>query len=238
MGDRKSFLGNKYWVLRHGRSIPNVLELIVSSMENGILEEYGLAPRGVEQALSAGDSFREELKRNSIELERVRICYSPFSRTRQTAQHVASRLGIPFFEEGPPAPQCMVINDLRERFFGRTFELQSHDKYQEIWALDEEDPFMRPDLHGESVADVVSRLTNAITTIESSFQGCAVLIVSHGDPLQILQTVLGAALQGENTVTDDCNQNLASRIAAVTVSSVLSQHRKFFLGTGELRPLP
>ncbi|KAH9654857.1 phosphoglycerate mutase family protein [Citrus sinensis] len=192
------FLRNKYWVLRHGKSIPNEKGLIVSSLE---------------------------LNENNIPLENVRICYSPFSRTTHTAEVVASVLNLPF--EGP---QCKVMEDLRERFFGPSFELLSHDKYPEIWALDEKDPFMRPE-GGESVNDVVSRLATAMAAMELEFQGCAILVVSHGDPLQILQTLLNAVKQ----VTEPNCDNLASRIETVRVHNILSQHRKNALLTGELR---
>ncbi|KAM7470979.1 hypothetical protein LguiA_009162 [Lonicera macranthoides] len=222
-----SFLRNRYWVLRHGKSIPNEKGLIVSSMENGTLEEYKLASDGVNQAQLAGESFVKELKESDIKLENVRICYSPFSRTRHTAEVVASVLNLPF--EGP---QCKVVEDLRERFFGPSFELMSHDKYLDIWALDEKDPFMQPE-GGESVADVVSRLTTALLTIESEFQGCAILVVSHGDPLQILQTMLSAAKQD----TGSSRIDLASKIRGIKIPAVLSQHRKFALLTGELRQI-
>lgn len=43
-------------------------------------------------------------------------------------------------------------------------------QYPDIWALDEKDPFMQPE-GGESVADVVSRLTNALVNMESQFRG-------------------------------------------------------------------
>nr|GMC85298.1 metal-independent phosphoserine phosphatase [Ipomoea batatas] len=191
------FLRNRYWVLRHGKSIPNELGLIVSSMVS----------ERVEQARLAGDSFRKELIDNKFQPENVRICYSPFSRTRHTAKVVASQLDIPF--EGA---QCMVW-------------------YGMIWDLDEKDPFKQPEEGGESVADVVSRLTNALTSIEKEFQGCAVLIVSHGDPLQILQTILSAA--------GSCkNESFASKVKEITVPSILSHHRKFALLTGELRAVP
>lgn len=42
-------------------------------------------------------------------------------------------------------------------------------QYAEIWALDEKDPFTRPE-DGESVDDVVARLTRALATIEAQFQ--------------------------------------------------------------------
>ncbi|XWS72646.1 hypothetical protein CRYUN_Cryun02cG0058100 [Craigia yunnanensis] len=57
-----SFLLNRYWVLRHGKSIPNEKGLIVSSLENGIRLEYRLASEGVEQAQLAGKLFLKLLK--------------------------------------------------------------------------------------------------------------------------------------------------------------------------------
>ncbi|XP_010436928.1 PREDICTED: uncharacterized protein LOC104720749 [Camelina sativa] len=215
---------NRYWVLRHGKSIPNERGLVVSSMENGVLPEYQLAPDGVAQARLAGELFLQQLKDNNIELDKVRICYSPFSRTTHTASVVAEVLNLPFV-----SPQCKMIEDLRERYFGPTFELKSHDKYPEIWALDEKDPFMGPE-GGESAADVVSRLASAIASMESDFQSCAVLVVSHGDPLQMLQNAFHSAKQQKG-------DGLAERIQMSRVASVLSQHRKFALQTGELRPL-
>ncbi|KAI8553907.1 hypothetical protein RHMOL_Rhmol05G0052800 [Rhododendron molle] len=189
-----SFLGNRYWVLRHGKSIPNEMNLIVSSMENGTLEEYSLAPEGVNQAQLAGELF----------------------------QKVDSNKGLSYGNKE-------VVEDLRERFFGPSLELSSHDMYSVIWALDEKYPFVKPE-GGESVLDVVSRLTEALITIESGFQGCTILVVSHGDPLQILQTILHAAKEHDRP-----NCDLASRIEAVKVPPVLSQHRKYALLTGELR---
>jgi len=72
-------LRDKYWVLRHGKSIPNEKGLIVSFIvllhiflrilclfisqleifyqENGIKEEYQLADEGVIQAQLAGELF-------------------------------------------------------------------------------------------------------------------------------------------------------------------------------------
>lgn len=46
----------------------------------------------------------------------------------------------------------------------------SNIQYPDIWALDEKDPFMQPE-GGESVADVVSRLTSALINMESQFRG-------------------------------------------------------------------
>lgn len=220
-----SFLRNSYWVLRHGKSIPNEKGLVISSLENGTLEEYGLASEGFSQAKLAGEIFDKELKDKGIPLESVRICYSPFSRTRHTAEMVASVLNLPF--EGS---QCKVMEELRERYFGPALELLSHDKYSEIWALDEKDSFMPPE-GGESAADVARRLAKALLAMEAEFQGCTVLVVSHGDPLQILQSILHAAHQSSRSSFAD----LSPILEGIITHSVLSQHRKFALLTGELR---
>ncbi|WOK98413.1 hypothetical protein Cni_G07124 [Canna indica] len=218
---------NSYWVLRHGRSIPNEKGLIVSSLENGTLEKFGLASEGLNQARLAGELLLKELREKNIPLGKVRICYSPFSRTTDTAKVVADVLGIPFV-----SPQCKATVELRERYFGPSFELLSHDKYAEIWSLDEKDPFMPPE-GGESVADVVSRLAVALADIEAEFQGCTVLIVSHGDPLQILQTVFHSVKE----LAPSNEGDILSKTKEIMVHSILSKHRRFALETAELRQI-
>ncbi|KAL0920189.1 hypothetical protein M5K25_009309 [Dendrobium thyrsiflorum] len=226
MGETLPFLRNSYWILRHGKSIPNENGLIVSSMANGTLEEFGLAPEGIQQAKLAGELLDKELKARNIPIETIRICYSPFSRTTHTAKIVADVLGISF-----KSCQCKAMTELRERFFGPLFELLSHDKYAEIWVLDEKDPFTSVE-GGESVADVCSRLSIALTALEATYQGCNILLVSHGDPLQIFQTILHAAKDKTFAEAD-----ISSRIKQVMTHSILSQHRKYALLTAELRQI-
>ncbi|XP_020583488.1 uncharacterized protein LOC110026739 isoform X3 [Phalaenopsis equestris] len=172
MGETLPFLRNSYWILRHGKSIPNENGFIVSSMENGTLEGFGLAPEGIRQAKLAGELLDEELKAKNISIETVRICYSPFSRTTQTAKIVADVLGISF-----ESFQCKEMTELRERCFGPLFELLSHDKYAEIWVLDEEDPFTSVE-GAESVAEVCSRLSIALTRMEAEYEGYFFTIVT------------------------------------------------------------
>ncbi|KAG7035002.1 hypothetical protein SDJN02_01795, partial [Cucurbita argyrosperma subsp. argyrosperma] len=199
------FLRNKYWILRHGKSIPNEKGLIVSSIENGTLPEYQLASEGVGQAQLAGEQFLKELKENSIPLENVRICYSPFSRTIHTAKVAASALNLPFEN-----PQCKMMKDLRERYFGPSFELLSHDKKSGL---------------------LMRKIHSSGLKVEKALKICAVLVVSHGDPLQIFQTVMGAAMHENGSGSDE----LASRLQAAIAKPILAQHRKFALLTGELR---
>ncbi|XP_062186234.1 uncharacterized protein LOC133889779 [Phragmites australis] len=216
---------NRYWILRHGRSVPNERGLIISSLENGTNPEFGLAPMGVEQARTAGELLRKELEEMGVPVDSVKIHYSPFSRTTETARVVAGVLGIPF-----EAPSCKVVMGLRERYFGPSYELLSHEKYAEIWAVDEAHPYMAPE-GGESVADVASRLSQVLSFTDTEFHSSPILFVSHGDPLQIFQAVLSGAKENSSFLEDVTNMKTED----TTVPSVLSQHRKFALHTGELR---
>lgn len=63
------------------------------------------------------------------------------------------------------------------------------------------------------------------------FCSSAILIVSHGDPLQIFQAVLSAAKENSSFLDDVSDL----KVKSTTVAFVLSQHRKFALATGELR---
>lgn len=55
--------------------------------------------------------------------------------------------------------------------FNLVIPFNLYEQYLDIWALDEKDPFMRAEEGGESVDDVVARLTRALATIEAQFRG-------------------------------------------------------------------
>ncbi|KAK9912459.1 hypothetical protein M0R45_036321 [Rubus argutus] len=223
MAQTTSLLRNKYWVLRHGRSIPNERGLIVS----GEKPPYDLLNHNNDDRKMLENYSKRYSRKITYQLKMFAFSTPPFrEQLRLLDRVVTSALNIQF--EGA---QCKVMENLRERFFGPSFELRSGDEYHEIYCtLDEQDPLMRPE-GGESVDDVASRLAEAIVTMESLFQGCTILVVSHGDPLQILQALLNATKLNTEYSYDD----LASRIQAVRAPSILSQHRKFNLRTGELR---
>jgi hypothetical protein len=70
----------------------------------------------------------------------------------------------------------------------------------------------------------------------------AILIVSHGDPLQIFQAVLSGAKENMSFLDDLTNLKVKDtddltnlEVKDTMVASILSQHRKFALITGELR---
>ncbi|CAM6096240.1 unnamed protein product [Calypogeia fissa] len=223
----QELLHNQYWFLRHGRSIPNESGLIVSLLSNGVLPQHGLAPTGFVQAKLAGELLLKDFQGTGIPADNLKIYSSPFSRTKQTAEAVMEVL-----EEKGIHPTIKFVEDLRERYFGPPLELQSSEHYDEIWDIDFKDPMVGPE-GGESAADVARRTANVIAAIDKDVQGCAILIVSHGDPLQILQTVIAQALCRKAAEGD----TLSGRLHEAIDPFILKQHLKFPMNTGELRRL-
>ena len=164
-------LRNEYYALRHGWSKANEAGIIVSRIDSGARLEYGLHATGREQARAAGDAFRDIVGERP-----VAILASDFSRTFETAKEVAAAVNADV--EAEPA--------LRERDFG-DFELGPNTAYDKVWARDAVDA-THTDNQVEAASAVLARAAGAVQRVEGAREGHAVLLVSHGDCLQILQT--------------------------------------------------
>lgn len=166
-------LNNTYLALRHGQSLANVRGLIVSHPDNG-LENFGLSREGREQVRQAVTA-----RAGSGGLNRkTAIFSSDFLRTRHTAQIAARVLGC--------TVPVTFTPQLRERCFG-TWELTGSDNYQRVWADDARGE-TAPHTRVESADQVLARALALVKTVEAACTGKTVLLVSHGDTLQILMT--------------------------------------------------
>ncbi|MEQ5801793.1 histidine phosphatase family protein [Halomonas sp. H10-9-1] len=160
---------NRYLLMRHGHSQANQQGVIISSPEQGVAG-YGLSCRGREQLDALLADWRWAIPE--------RILHSDFLRTTETAARIAQYFGLRLEPE----------TRLRERHFG-AFEGEGDEHYAEVWARDALDPGHR---HAgvESVVEVAARMMAAIEALEREHAGETLLLVSHGDPLQILLTAL------------------------------------------------
>jgi probable phosphoglycerate mutase len=166
-------LANRYHAMRHGQSRANVAGVIVSGIESDRRGDWGLSELGREQVLAAARDCG--LPADTL------ICSSDFSRARQTAEIVRARLG---------APPVLVAVALRERWFG-DLEGTATGNYAQAWAADEAGG---GDTGGgdtgagvEPAAAVLDRGTALVAELERRYAGRDILLVSHGDTLQILQ---------------------------------------------------
>jgi probable phosphoglycerate mutase len=160
-------LKNRYFLMRHGESLANVADLIVSLPENG-LEAYGLSELGREQAFKSAQE--SGLGPDTL------VVASDFLRTRHTAEMACQALG---------AKALRLHEGLRERAFGQLEGGKGAD-YHRVWARDDEDS-EHVDFRVESAAALASRLGALLEALEREHQDQTILLVSHGDPLRFLQ---------------------------------------------------
>lgn len=163
-------LSNRYFAMRHGRSLANLEGIIVSDPGVGI-DGYGLSDPGRAHVES---TLHEDKQLDSS----FRILCSDFRRARETAE-IAHRL-----------LECETSIEfdlrLRERWFG-DIDLGPDSAYADVWQADASNPDSEH-LGAESVNRVLARTTSLVRDLETRFQQSNILLVSHGDALQILQT--------------------------------------------------
>lgn len=165
----KKELENNYFLIRHGHSKANEQGIIVSSPETGTMK-YGLTERGINQVRAAAVNFSEK--------ENLVIYSSDFLRTRDTAEILKEVLNTETVNYTPL---------LRERYFG-FYDGLDDDQYSEIWLNDKHDENNKKN-SVESPRQVSNRVESLISDIESKYSQKNILLVSHGDCLQIMQTV-------------------------------------------------
>ncbi|MFV2033236.1 MAG: histidine phosphatase family protein [Gammaproteobacteria bacterium] len=163
-------LSNRYFAMRHGHSIANLQGIIVSQSKNG-LKDYGLSEKGEAQVKK---SVQKDFRLDSDTL----IISSDFKRARESAEIVHRILECKI-------PVCFDIR-LRERRFGE-LELSSDSGYTRVWKADEINPENRTE-GVESANQVMERVTAVVCAYEKKITNATLLIVSHGDALQLLQT--------------------------------------------------
>jgi probable phosphoglycerate mutase len=175
---RAAPLANRYLVMRHGQSKANVRGIIVSSIDRDREDDFGLSEPGRDQVLATARGCG--LPASTV------ICSSDFARARETAEIVRACLG---------APGVVLAPALRERYFG-DFDGCPAACYARVWAADEAgagrpdagDPATgHPAAGVEPAAAVLERAAALVADLERSHRDRDILLVSHGDTLQILQ---------------------------------------------------
>jgi broad specificity phosphatase PhoE len=160
-------LANRYHVMRHGQSKANEAGVIVSRIETDRSGDWGLSDLGRRQALSAAEQC--DLPADTV------ICSSDFSRAEQTAEVMRTHLD---------GPAVTISEALRERCFG-DLEGATVASYARVWATDAAGG--GPVDGVEPAAAVLDRVTALAAELERQYSGRDILLVSHGDTLQILQ---------------------------------------------------
>jgi broad specificity phosphatase PhoE len=168
-------LKNSYFALRHGQSLANLQSIIVSDPEVGTTS-YGLTEIGRRQV---------EARLNNLPPAfdaRLRIISSDFLRARETAAIISSSLAV--------IVPVHYSEKLRERFFGE-LDGGPDNRYADVWKRDCIDA-QHDNFGVETAVSVVKRTVSLVRELEAQYRDSVILLVAHGDVLQLLQTAFEA----------------------------------------------
>ncbi len=168
-----SNLKNTYFLMRHGTSIANEKGIIISNPVDGV-SMFGLTNIGEKEVIKSAKSALENKLLNKDTI----IFSSDFLRARETAEITSKVLGV---------NSIIFTKKLRERFFGN-FDKTNNSNYVTVW---NKDILNENQTHNgvESVVNVLYRVTELIKYLENNYKDKKILLVSHGDTLQILQSM-------------------------------------------------
>ena len=175
-------LSSHFYALRHGRSLANQAGIIASNPATAC-HEYGLTEEGRVQAAAAGRAVLDVLQQQQQERQ-VQIVWSDLLRAVETAETVRNTLVDASIID---VPHVVLDERLRERDFG-AWDGTSDQNYVQVWQDDAIDSSHTN--HGvESVDHVMQRATACVEDWNARLPPyTTVVLVAHGDVLQILQT--------------------------------------------------
>jgi len=196
----KLILKNRYFLLRHGKTIHQ-------AEKKDIIYNYPddnpacvLLEQGIKEVQLAG----EILKGKNIDL----IFSSDILRTRQTVKIVAELINYDI-------EKIVYDKRLRDINWG-IFGGESKEKAWAYYDNDMMEKFEQGVPQGESWNQCKERMVEVLEEIEDNFENKNVLIVSHGDPLWLLE----GYMRGKN------NEEL-----------ILEENKKESIKTGEIREI-
>lgn len=167
-------LKNRYFFVRHGQNTHQAEYPGIIYLWPDRNPPYALSELGKEQVKAAG----EELKNEKIDA----IFSSDIFRCRETAKMIAEMIGY-------DKEKIVYDTRLRDLNWG-DFGGKTKEEYRDFYDNDKMNCFEKPAPNGESWNQCRERMVNLLKEIEEGFQGKNVLIVSHGDPLLLLEAYI------------------------------------------------
>lgn len=162
------------FLVRHGESVSNALSKKLKE-EGKILDEeqkiedakIELSPKGIEQSKVIGRALLQHLNLASKdEMEKTLVLISPYERARETFENANEYMNFDY-----DGDNIFVLNDLREQSYGAFHMIDRSIKRKNYGNMYDECQkstisFFKPQLLGESPADVSARLDSVFDFIE------------------------------------------------------------------------
>lgn len=191
---------NKLFLVRHAEAGHNVNGTLDSKIDS---QKYPLTKKGEEQA----EALAKSLKQKKIDF----IFSSPLLRTRQTAEIISKKLGV----------EVVVEHGLREWGAGE-FEGKTIEEFYRTFST-QESYAEKADYGVETGRQMRERLGSFLDEINSKYKNKNIIVVSHGDPLQILYGIT----QGMNLLESFKSWYPAKGLSKQVFSKPLGLHRPY-----------
>lgn len=168
--DQFAFNNNKFFAVRHGEATHNVEEWIASGSESK--KKSVLTARGILDA----ERVAKALKKEKIDL----IVASPYHRIRQTVKILLKTLGK------KPVIFDKRLGELNTGIYnGKPVE-----EYKAFFSGNPLLEFTQTPEGGENLHDVQRRMFAFLRELNAKYIGKRIVVVSHGDPLWVLEAKL------------------------------------------------
>ncbi|MEK7598830.1 MAG: class I tRNA ligase family protein [Patescibacteria group bacterium] len=167
--------GTEVFLMRHGQASHNVKKLFGPPTVKYDFDNH-LTKKGIKQV----EKTAKTLKKENIDL----IISSPLNRTRQTSAIVADLLKVP-----------IEINENIYDYDAGEFHNRSVKELEDEFPLNRR--FREPFPGGESLRDVRARMMTEFKRIIKKHAGKRIIIVSHCDPLWVLNAALDGLSESE-----------------------------------------
>ena len=172
----KKYSSNQYLILRHGETnyVEGMKDIIYSKKDDFSM---GLTERGREQI----KRLAKRLKKYEIDL----IFSSDYFRTKETSSVISKELGI----------KVKLDKKLRDVNLGIYKGKKKEELYNGFSTIKER--FYKKPKGGENWLSCRKRMIDFITRVDKKYKDKTILIISHGDPLWLLEGTLQGLSQEE-----------------------------------------
>ena len=165
---KQKFSTNRYFILRHGET------LYQSKLKEKIYPRVKTTSVGLtEKGKATIEALVQKLRKNKIDL----IFSSDFLRTRETAEIIAKEIGI----------KINFDKKLRDVDVGIYHGRSKEEFYKDFPAEKIKERFYKKPKKGENWLNCRKRMINFLKDIDRKYQNKNILVVSHGDPLWLLE---------------------------------------------------
>ncbi len=165
----KAVSDNNYFILRHTEANHNVLK-IISAGDGNIADKSRLTEKGKQDLIKIPKKIKSRINKK-IDL----IFASDIKRIKEVAEYLSKELNAPIiYDKRLRDINCGIFNGKsvsdHKRFFKQPIE-----------------KFYKKPKGAENLTDVKLRMMKAVNDIDRQCKNKNILIISHGDPLWILQ---------------------------------------------------